>query len=112
MTLKHGLIMCNWCKHIHLNKKYNVPKGSCDAFPDGIPEDIRNSEFDHRQPHEGDDGIQFEKQENPDSYPSFLQHNRPYRDLDVLLQMQFDAINEEDWSYGPERYPGLIKTEE
>lgn len=35
----------------------------CFAFPDGIPEDILNGEFDHKKPHEGDHGIQFEQVE-------------------------------------------------
>ena len=34
--------------------------GTCDAFPDGIPEEIGMGMFDHREPHAGDNGIRFE----------------------------------------------------
>jgi len=32
----------------------------CDAFPNGIPAEILTGEFDHREPHEGDNGLRFD----------------------------------------------------
>jgi len=51
-------MMCSVCKHFHQNDDVTV--NECDAFPDGIPEEIFFGEFDHRQEFEGDDGIRFE----------------------------------------------------
>ena len=31
----------------------------CDAFPEGLPENIRQGKFDHTEPYDGDHGVQF-----------------------------------------------------
>jgi len=48
---------CIYCKHLNPE----TLDWHCEAFPDGIPEDIINGDFNHTIPHEGDHGIQFEK---------------------------------------------------
>ena len=40
--------------------KSYIDKYNCSAFPEGIPNEILVGEYDHRQPYEGDNGIQFE----------------------------------------------------
>ena len=48
------IFQCDLCKHY-----YNDSSGSCDAFPEGTPDEIRMNEFDHTQPYPGDHGIRF-----------------------------------------------------
>ncbi|KNZ68846.1 hypothetical protein Tfer_2615 [Thermincola ferriacetica] len=36
----------------------------CEAFPNGIPEAIINSQADHRMPYPGDNGIQYKRKLN------------------------------------------------
>lgn len=47
--------ICFKCIHLHEIKN----KFSCDAFPDGIPQEIYTGLDDHRGPFPGDGGIRF-----------------------------------------------------
>lgn len=44
---------CLICKNFYY-------RGTCEAFPLGIPEEIFYGKVEHREPYEGDNGIQFE----------------------------------------------------
>jgi len=46
--------MCLICTH-------SQNRGGCDAYPDGIPDDILSGRVDHRLPQPDDHGIQFEE---------------------------------------------------
>ncbi len=45
---------CNFCAHLYEGKGW-----TCSAFPEGIPQEILENRFNHREPHPGDRGIQF-----------------------------------------------------
>lgn len=45
--------MCETCAR-------SRPDGTCDAYPDGIPEEIIMNEWDHRFPKPGDHGLQYD----------------------------------------------------
>lgn len=48
--------LCVECKHLH----HGLMGWKCDAYPDGIPDEIFWGDVDHHKPYEGDHGIQFE----------------------------------------------------
>ena len=45
---------CFDCKHW-------IDRGRCEAFPDGVPDEILTNAHDHRKAYPGDKGIRFEK---------------------------------------------------
>jgi len=48
----------------------------CEAFPEGIPNDIVSSAFDHHKPHEGDHGIQYVKIRKKERYKTGHQERK------------------------------------
>jgi hypothetical protein len=49
--------ICQLCRHLDRQSPIGM---RCEAFPYGIPFAVRAGVFDHRNPHPGDRGIQFE----------------------------------------------------
>jgi len=64
--------ICWWCKHFNVQVFEKEHKTTCEAFPDDIPEEIWINEVIHQTTYQGDNGIQFEKQENYDELPLAL----------------------------------------
>ncbi|MDQ0191572.1 hypothetical protein J2S03_003443 [Alicyclobacillus cycloheptanicus] len=54
---------CLGCTHWHGSKGNWV--WTCDAYPAGIPEEIRYWEVDHRKPYKGDNGVLYEPRDQP-----------------------------------------------
>ena len=56
---------CETCRRLIMwpGNKISVDEDRfcCEAFPDGIPQDIHTGEFDHTEPHDGDHGLRYLK---------------------------------------------------
>lgn len=66
MNIKEPL--CFSCAHLTVYPE-------CKAFPDGIPEDIRNGTHPHIDPYEGDNGITFSVYQTESEKESTRQKN-------------------------------------
>jgi molybdopterin-guanine dinucleotide biosynthesis protein A len=53
--------VCKLCKHFSIVRSIDSGKHVCDAFPDGIPDEIWQGDNNHSKPYQGDHGIQFEQ---------------------------------------------------
>jgi hypothetical protein len=53
--MQHGPPICWACSRFH-----GRASRTCDAFPDGIPEQVYFEAFDHRKSFSGDNGMRFE----------------------------------------------------
>lgn len=58
--------LCPMCVHFHSEDDPEVDSGlvTCAAFPAGIPDEVLREGFDHRNPHEADNGVTFEPRPN------------------------------------------------
>ena len=58
MTIMH---QCAYCRHLQGQRGATI---ICAAFPQGIPVEIVDNEFDHKQAYPGDHGTRWEQSEN------------------------------------------------
>lgn len=70
---------CSTCVHFRspLDRVVRDPEAgaACDAFPDGIPDQVFGNEVDHRQPVAGDHGIRWESDGR--DYPDLVEVPTP-----------------------------------
>ena len=52
--------LCVFCKRCH-KRDFSERVPRCDAFPNGVPDEIYFDCGDHRKPFAGDNGIRFER---------------------------------------------------
>jgi len=59
---------CSDCKHRTVLR--------CKAFPDGIPKELLNGRWDHREPYPGDNGFLYEPSDPMKPYPAPYAKNK------------------------------------
>ncbi len=89
MPIKRTQPLCWWCSHFdpYAHKVQKVWR--CAAFPEKIPGAIINGEYDHREPHPDDNGMQFQQQPATMlTVRDVFMHNTP----DAIETALYDAI--------------------
>jgi hypothetical protein len=94
MTQKSSIPRCWFCKHLNTEAIDKMKGARCTAFPDRIPDDIWDDNYDHRQPYLGDREIQFESLDI-----ETLQHRRTFRkntpgEIEAMLNRIFEYGDE------------------
>jgi hypothetical protein len=79
------LSQCGFCKHAWGRLRAGEPpRTRCDAFPQGVPDEIVSSRIPHDVPYPGDHGIQFEPlEEKAASKPKALRSRKRTKEKGV-----------------------------
>lgn len=59
MTTYAHPFLCLWCARLHRDDGPMPVDLACDAYPEGIPDEILDNTVDHREPVQGDQGLRF-----------------------------------------------------
>lgn len=99
---------CLWCKHFDSIAQEKNIAWRCRAFPEEIPREINShGGILHVESYPGDNGIQFERQDDsmlPESFAYLIGVSS--FDSATLFQIMTDRVVEgADWNYDRVRYP-------
>ena len=72
--------MCEFCKHVQIDKSMDNGNLCCDAFPKGIPVYIIWG-YDHREPYPYDHGVRFEIREDLSELDILIMKARMEREI-------------------------------